>query len=174
MHKTMPKIYSFPLFISLLILTNSCRDELLDEDDELSLQRQDYNGSELRFDGIYYSEYVQGHYHRFALYRNGVIRDLGSSNEKNDPNFLSGNSKADWGVFQINNSKIEFERWYPSSGWISKAYVRSGEILNDSTFIITESYRNQNGEKTEIEAIDETYHFKQFSPKPDSTNNFVK
>ena len=30
------------------------------------------------------------------------------------------------------------------------------------------------GKKTEVKARNETYHFKQFSPQPDSTNNFIK
>ena len=29
------------------------------------------------------------------------------------------------------------------------------------------------GEKTEVREKDETYYFKKFSPKPDSTQNFI-
>ncbi|RYD75949.1 MAG: hypothetical protein EOP53_15610, partial [Sphingobacteriales bacterium] len=143
---------------------------MLGKDDELTLTRQDYKGNELRLDGIYYleKENFEGIiYQRYALFRNGVIRDLGAPQEIDAPRILSGKSKSNWGVFQISNGEIKFERWYP--GEELKAYMRSGVILNDSTFKITESYRNQNGEKTEVETMNEVYHFKSFSPKPDST-----
>jgi hypothetical protein len=147
------------------------------EDDVLTLKREGYTGSTLKFDGIYYleTENFEGPlFQRYAIYRNGIIRHLGGSKTKEDPIFLSGKSKFDWGVFQIDGAVIKFERWYPSSGGPLKAYIRSGEILNDSTFLITESYRMQGGRKTEIKERNEIYHFKEFSPKPDSTNTFIK
>jgi len=52
--------------------------------------------------------------------------------------------------------------------------VREGDIINDTTFVISVSYRMKKGKKTEVKARNETYHFKQFSPQPDSTNNFIK
>jgi hypothetical protein len=85
-----------------------------------------------------------------------------------------GNSKFNWGVFQVNGANIKFERWYPSSGGPLKAYISSGEILNDTTFLITESYRMQKGNKTELKDRNETYYFREFSPKSDSTNKFIK
>ena len=170
------KIY-IPFFIFLLLGT-SCRKILLGQDDELSLQRQDYYGKELRLDGIYYHEIVGGEYRiyqRYALFRNGVIRDLGGTKEIDDPRIPSGSYKDEWGVFQINNNEIKFERWIPSAGGgINPAYLSSGTIINDSTFQITQRYRNQNGQKTEVSAEYEIYHFKAFSPKPDSTNSFIK
>ena len=80
--------------------------------------------------------------------------------------------KHDWGTFQINKDSIVFERWYPAE--VSKSYYRSGKILNDTTFVITESYRLRNGKKKEWREKNEVYHFKAFSPKPDSTNRFIK
>jgi hypothetical protein len=131
----------------------------------------------LKIDGIYYkeSENFEGlYFQRYALYRNGIIRDLGASSSIDDPSFLSGKSKINWGIFQVEGSIIKFERWYPSSGGGLPAYVRAGEILNDTTFVITESYRMQKGKKTEIRERNEIYHFHKFSPKPDSTNTFIK
>ncbi|MBW7845753.1 MAG: hypothetical protein H3C45_08955, partial [Bacteroidia bacterium] len=81
--------------------------------------------------------------------------------------------KSNWGVFKIEGNFIQFERWYPSDPPL-KAYVRAGTIINDTTFLITESYRMQDGKKTEVKTRNETYYFKQFSPKPDSTNTFVQ
>jgi hypothetical protein len=82
-------------------------------------------------------------------------------------------SKYNYGRFLIENDNIKFERWYPGSPPLP-AYIRSGTILNDTTFVITEIYRMKNGNKTEVETgRNEIYHFKQFSPKPDSTNRYV-
>ena len=81
--------------------------------------------------------------------------------------------KISWSVFQFDGNNIQFERWYPSSGGPFPAYVRSGEILNDTTFIITEIYRMKDGVKTDVEESNEVYQFQAFSPKPDSTNRFI-
>jgi hypothetical protein len=161
---------------AILLCGISCDKMMIESDDVLSLVRQNYIGNELLLNGIYYTEkknFEGVYYQRYALYRDGVIRDLGSSQEIDSPKFLSGNSNADWGVFQIESNGVKFERWYPSSGGPLKAYVREGIILNDTTFQITVSYRNQNGEKTEVRERNEVYHFKSFSPKPDSTNTYI-
>lgn len=147
-----------------------------EKDDKLNLVQQDFNGDQLRIDGFYYTEkesYDGIIYSRYALYKNGIIRYLGAPLDI-DKIFNSGNYKTDWGIFNIENNNIQFERWYPSSGGPLETYVRAGIILNDTTFHITESYRLLNGEKTQYRLKDEIYHFKQFSPKPDSTNQFIE
>jgi hypothetical protein len=78
-----------------------------------------------------------------------------------------------WGVFKINNDSIIYERWLPTEIRY-KSYTYKGVIINDTTFNITERFRLVNGLKDEFELRDETYHFRQFSPKPDSANNFIK
>jgi hypothetical protein len=171
----MERILISLITLIMLALGFSCT-KILGKDDVLTLHREDYLGSALRFDGIFYTEKENSkgpYFHRYALYRNGIIRDLGGSTTKDDPNFLHGNTKIEWGVFQINGANIKFERWYPGSGGPFKAYIRSGEILNDSTFLILEIYRMKDGKKTEISEINEIYHFIEFSPKPDSTNAYV-
>ncbi|MCK9562621.1 MAG: hypothetical protein M0R02_07865 [Bacteroidales bacterium] len=80
-------------------------------------------------------------------------------------------NKYCWGLFKIEDKNILFERYYNSDALSKKAYIRSGLIVNDTTFRITKSVRSDGIEEKEIEEI---YHFKQFSPKPDSTNNFIK
>lgn len=164
------------VLILLLLSFLSC-EKFKESDDVLTLQRQNYFGSDLLINGIYFTvkENFEGsYYQRYALYRNGIIRDLGAAIEIDSPDILTGNSKVDWGVFQIHSNVIKFEKWYPSSGGPLKAYIRAGNILNDTTFVITESYRMHKGKKTEEKVRNETYHFRQFSPKPDSTNVYVK
>jgi hypothetical protein len=118
------------------------------------------------------------------FYQNGIILDGGGFpiNEvvKRETEYKNGafyshvkEIKYSWGVFIIEGNKISFERWYPSEPPY-KAFVNTGEILNDTTFKITESYRMQNGEKTKVHTENAIYHFKQLSPKPDSTNSFIK
>ncbi len=65
---------------------------------------------------------------------------------------------------------MQFETWVPSEGKMP-AFNYSGDILNDTTFLITKVKRASGSFTT---AIDDTYHFKHFSPKPDSRNEFVK
>lgn len=171
------------LFITLFIMQNCIR-QISYKDDTLSIQRKDYLGDELKIDGYYYLIYGDGDYITATFfYRNGILlkgnAGLVSDIEElensyvNDYNDAVKDVKSMWGVFKVTENKIFFERWYPSEGALS-AYVRSGVILNDTTFHITEVYRMQKGQKTEISTTDEMYHFKQFSPKPDSTNVFVK
>ena len=47
------------------------------------------------------------------------------------------------------------------------------EILNDTTFRFYERYRLKNEKEKDYESKDETYNFKQFSQKPDSTCSFI-
>ena len=172
--------------ISLCLFFTSCAKLGILQDDELSLQRQDYTGNQLRVDGYYFSEYANGsieYVSVYFLYRNAIIlygfSGLLSELPELEESYRNGtfykhvkSVKFHWGVHQIEDSKIKYEQWVPSEKPY-KAYVREGEILNDTTFRITQRYRYKNGEKTEVESKNEVYHFKAFSPKPDSSNTFV-
>jgi hypothetical protein len=173
------------LFLSSVM--PSCKKTGLFQDDELYLSKQYYTGNKLRIDGYYYFNYTNNsteYVDVYFLFKNGIILSGGSGLQSELPEkeerFQNGtfDNKAKsikflWGVHQIEGSKIAFERWYPSEKPY-RAYVSEGVVLNDTTFRITQSYRNKKGEKTEIESENEVYHFKQFSPKPDSTNTFIK
>ena len=160
--------------LSIMFFTQCCGTF---EDDKLSLPLRPYVGNQLQVAGYYYCEKLSQGY---AFYRNGVILELGggyySINELeenlikyyNEPSLL--NHKYRWGIFIIEGHNIKFERLYPGNiNWA--AFIREGVILNDTTFHITKSYRS-NG--TEHRAKDEIYRFRRFSPKPDSTNNFIR
>jgi len=170
------------LFLVAMLLS-CCAKENIFKDDELSLEKESYEGEQLRIDGYYYQEVDSVIYNVYLFYTNGVILYSGSNFSDHDEIFsyiddeffvneAHKNHKSMWGVFQIDGNLIKFERWYPSQPPL-KAYVREGEVLNDTTFKITESYRMKDGEKTERKERDETFNFKEFSPKPDSTNKFV-
>ena len=162
------------IILAMLFNLLNCGKE---KDDKLNLVQQDFNGNLLRLDGFYYKEFENTNggisFDRFALYQNGIIRYLGAASLLSNDNFHNGNHKGHWGLFEIENDNIKFEKW-ASAGGPFKAYISAGKILNDTTFIIKESYRLFNGNKTEFFALNDIYHFKQFSPKPDSTNNFIR
>ena len=172
------------LYTLLIMLFTQCYSSF--QDDELLLPLKPYVGNELRIDGYCYNEWISidgdKFFKGYIFYENGVmlsinsgflsISELEESLIKNYINekFNYKDRKYVWGKFVIENNIIKFERWYPASiNW--KGYIREGIILNDTTFHITKSYRS-NG--TNISVEDEIYHFRQFSPKPDSTNNFIK
>ncbi len=180
-HKNMEQLTC--LLLCLLFSLSTCKKEE-EMVDILSIKKEPYTGTQLRTDGYYYNEYTPGYLTVYFFYRDGILL-YGSSFPINELdrhetmyrngehyNFSKG-LKDSWGVFKIDGNKILFERWYPSQPPL-KAFVGSGIILNDTTFRITEYYRMQGGQKTNVESSSEIYHFKAFSPKPDSTNNFVK
>lgn len=154
-------------------------------DDELSIKRTDYSGNELKISGYYYYDYgnsnPEGYMDVYFLFRNGIILEGGTFKKSElvdeEAKYQTSGWSASmrkykdvWGVFKIQANNIEYERWYSGEPPL-KSYVSSGVILNDSTFQITKSRRSNGKEVTSENTI---YRFKAFSPKPDSTNTFVK
>ncbi|MCC5916233.1 MAG: hypothetical protein JJU02_02785, partial [Cryomorphaceae bacterium] len=169
------KLFYLLLIFSLL----SCKKE--NRDDELHLQQTPHLEEELRIDGFYYYTFNEGQLTRiFFLFRNGVIQGglsyPGNNWEQRlEEDINSGlyremslKYKTMWGLFEIEDSILRFEKWYPKSPGPKIAAVREGVILNDTTFHILSSYRFENGKKVNIRERDERYHFREFSPKPDS------
>lgn len=153
------------------------------KDEELTLAKQPYNGNSLRLDGYYYFLQNGNVYSSYFFYRNGVVIN-GEAADPNSPDpiafmdtVFSSESFADqikrgktrWGVFQIQGDSIVFERWLLSEGGlpIGRFY---GNIINDTTFIITKREHPYSGKEYQQNDL---YHFHAFSPKPDSTNVFI-
>ena len=145
--------------------------------DELTLEQRSYDGDALRIDGYYVSPYTASSgtlYDTYFFYRTGVIRYVGTfeqSESLSHNDFLDGTVRHQWGVFQVDGDEIAFERWYPPSGTYTEAFIRSGRIIDDTTFVITKLRRSDGGEE---QTVDETYHFRPFAPKPDSTSSFLQ
>lgn len=158
------------------------------KDDDLFLSRQNYTGNQLRIDGYYYNEYGSGNETRreiYFFYRNGILLKGGvplltelsiRENEFKNGTYYNyvKDSKLDWGVFQINGNNIKYEHWYPNSIGPLRAVIHEGIILNDTTFLITQTYRMKDGNKTDVSFENLLYRFKKLSPKPDSTNQFIQ
>ncbi len=77
-----------------------------------------------------------------------------------------------WGVIQVSGSTITIELRNSSLGSrAERTFIEKGTIKNDSTFEMTVIY-DRKGKK--IETFKDVYQFKKFSPKPDSTNKYIK
>jgi hypothetical protein len=189
-------------FLILFIVVLSCKGY-----EPLTEQRVNYNGNNLETDGYYYTftnRNMGGYgndgilvYDCFVLYRNGNYYNISHSGYNPNFNISDRLRKIEkdieyrienekeyisvrpfWGVFSIQGSDLEIQRWVFSSGGGKYATQKVfGKILNDSTIHIYEQERNnptQYGKNKKREKIDETYHFRRFSPKPDSSNIFIK
>ncbi|MCC6185882.1 MAG: hypothetical protein IT256_01885 [Chitinophagaceae bacterium] len=178
------KIILLSLFLcSSFVLLSSCKKLGGCKDEPLSLQKTDHNGS-LRIDGFYYGDSSIAYQGIVSVdliffYRNGVIHAPGApeylkmkdyvmqtlNNPQNSVQYL-------WGLFKHSSDNIEIEKWLPRQCgyWVE---YRSGKVLNDTTFELTYQKQSYKGEKSSG-SINQIYHFRAFSPKPDSTNNFIK
>jgi hypothetical protein len=163
------------LIFSCLYFLSTCSD-----DPDLSLERKNYTGEELRIDGYYYYINLDDSYIecRF-LYRNGIYLryacrtidlDVVDNTILNNVNSL-GKEKISWGIFYIVDDNITCKNWIsPHEGRLGTA-VSEGYILNDTTFkIVKESY---SGNAYPPDLREKLWHFRQFAHKPDSTNNFI-
>lgn len=171
-------IYLFILILSISII--SCSD---DSDKELTLQKAPYYGSELKIDGFFYHQREEtDRYHIIFFYSNGVLLygyDQKEDNLSNVEDLIKNGIYHDasdthhlWGIFEINNDNLIFERWtpspWPSNPQPAKYYCK---IINDTTFKIYSSEMSYEG-NPDVE--NDTYKFRKFDNKPDSTNNFIR
>lgn len=143
-----------------------------------TLVKQKLENRQFKTEGYYIGE-KNGVYNLLAFYKDGVVRYLGSDNTNdqkiNEQYILSlkpnvkQKARTGWGTFEITNNTIKYDMYYPRAD--APVYTRKGIILNDSTFVI-KSVSEEGGKKSIKENV--IYHFRQFSPKPDSTNSFIK
>ena len=153
------------------------------KNDEFSMQKEPYTGTHFRIDGYYYLDYGNPATRIINFfYRDGTMLSVGavyvSDLDSVENSYRNGEwyriyseHILRWGIFTVNGSVIKHEKWYHSSGGGWPAYVSEGVILNDTTYKINSIYRPLTGERLADNAV---YHFKQFSPKPDSTNTYIK
>jgi hypothetical protein len=151
-------------------------------DDKLTLKKEPFNGKEIQTSGYFYFDGLNTKgIVSFFFFRNGVVKCFDGTfseltNEENLKDYLrkkDDSIKYNWGIFNINKNVIQIERWViPSFGGPNLVYLFEGEIKNDSTFIIKKSKRSIESNFKNITPI--VYHYQAFSPKPDSTNIFIK
>jgi hypothetical protein len=148
------------------------------EDDDVLPKARPYTGNRLKMNGYYYQKAYNSFLRYKIMYINGILIDTGGIDytieEMDDyirKNYIQSNgykrSKYDWGVFFIDENNISIHqlvRDYPH-----REKVFEGVILNDTTFLLTK-YSSENYESEE----EYIYHFREFYPKPDSTNSYIK
>ena len=167
----------FIFLIGIIISFNSCKSDFL-------FLKKKQNYADIRLQGYYYNEFNsdEPRIDIYFLYSNGVVIYGESPSLRNLNQHLEdvksgkfyqriSKNKTGWEIFYIEKSNIFLETWEPSSGGRLKTVVRSGKLLNDSSFEINQLKNNYTG-KTVI--INENYYFQEFYPKPDSTNIFIK
>jgi len=164
----------FMAMLGFILSFFSCK-----KDEKLTIGKNPYVG-QLKTDG-YYKEIVEDQVIIYFLYNNGVIlfgnklplKDLDVQElAYKDGSFynMAKNLKYYWGVFTVDGDDIIIERWNPTR--IPRRVTRSeGKILSDTSFVIT---RRTQSDRPVVVPEYKVFYFKKFSPKPDSTNSFVK
>ena len=172
-------------YFLLLVFCLSCEEPVIYKD--FILKKIPYTGNELRMDGYYY-RYLdcEGNNCIFAycFYRNGIVLHMGGGalslkeadeyvKQFMERDINSNYERSNWGLFVVDNQTIKFELYYPQEYFTKWTGIMEGVILNDTTFRITSFYDPSNDERR---TKNDTYYFRQFSPKPDSTvaNKWIK
>ncbi len=169
------------IIILLLLLTSSCITE------KLKTQRTDYLTGEFETDGFYYTKPNKNNYYYakcFVFYKNGVyFGDFGVGKSKNDIiEFLldeesvkqSKDLAYSWGVFQVHNDTIIFEKWISSDAFGGYPTIKYyGKVISKEKLIINFPVVSSTIKQPDNFKLD-TLYFHRFEPKPDSTNVFIK
>lgn len=155
------------MILGILSNSISCRDSL-------RITRQDYSGTKLRMDGIFYNEPEKAH---FFLYRNGVFFDGGAVFNGSVSELLNFYAQKEnyktayelpyaWGIVRIENNKIIIAKWVSGDAFGRYTTTRfDGVIINDTTLLLNFPTKTIGAD---------TFYFHKFSHKPDSTNKFIK
>ena len=174
----MKKILVNSIIFFLLIFSSCLKDNI-----PLS-NREDYIGDQLRIDGLYHQISSDGYIRNVQFfYRNGIKLDIQVNDDIKDPSDLYSiltqekieyhrKRKYFWGIFKINDNDFLSEQWdTPIDGNYVLIMTMTGEILSDTCFMITKYVHSQAGV---FESLNAKWYFYPYSPKPDSTNIFIK
>jgi hypothetical protein len=191
-NKSMIRNYLFAIFFIITSCNEFSNKWGKDARDPLTIKRKNITSNKLKLNGYYYcidtikslydrsiNEYYLA-YDCILLNKNGVCvftnsikyKSLDSlhirlkefnTNDEYYKNFI-----YTWGVFQITNSTIEYQRWFPKE-FQKPLYTIQAEIVNDSTFITKKIYLAKDP-LNKIEDYNRVYHFKHLAFKPDSVN----
>jgi hypothetical protein len=173
------KTKAFIMIKLLMFLTVLTMQSCL-KDDVLVLKRKQNNTGKIKFEGYFLYRNNSG-LDIYFLYQNGLVLQYWSRELKDSLLIEDGLTdltnlnnlrklKDRWGIYTIEENRINIEKWYPSDKPL-ETYLKTGNILNDSTFLLN-TVSEPDGSKKEV--INEVYRFRKFSPKPDSTNMFIK
>ncbi len=169
----------------LTVFTN-CKDWF--EDEYYTLEKRPYTGTEIKTNGYFYSyENSEGVYDNTGIsvlvfYKDGTSIHFGTRGNnvdvendvfKENPLWLKNNKNL-WGIFNIDNDTIRIEGLNSDGRVRAYMYTEIVIIKNDTTICLIRVQSSTGKAATTPYIKNTTYHFKQFSPKPDSTNVFIK
>lgn len=139
------------------------------QDVEFTMSKTAYIGTDFRLDGYYYkydSKYQN--YLNIIFFRNGLML---SFSELNKYEFIYNNAvildrimntKSSWWIYNVKNDTISIQGKVLNDDYTQYSlFSYNLKILNDSTLINTKDTLSK-------------LRFNKFSPKPDSTNIFIK
>jgi hypothetical protein len=158
------------LFCIALSFCYSCNNNV--EEGGFRLPKKKNTSNSFRIDGYYYIDRDSTLY-TFVFYGDGQVIDCSIYwdskldfeyyiDNGNLYDFIKGFKRA-WGRYLLKDKSISIEFPYDSNNCTN---LRTGIILNDTTLFFS---KFRNIEYNGIEYLDDTLHFKAFSPKPDST-----
>ncbi|MEM6396324.1 MAG: hypothetical protein AAF741_08260 [Bacteroidota bacterium] len=136
--------------------------------------------------GFYDQTYGSGDYHIAFFYEDGTvfyprIADEYYLSNKIDsllssPAFIeqSKQKRTNWGIYTLEGTQIKIEKWELKHRGPTKfkTYEYFGEIKSNGTIVfnrLLDNYWNQ-----KVFEIDREFTFREFRPKPDSTNRFIE
>ena len=162
----------------LLILCFICTQCVFLEDDDVLPKAMPFTGNQLKTNGYYYQSSYDYMVRPYFLYDNGILISIGGGEKTFEEldDYIRKNYVRDswykrnkyvWGVFFVYNNRISINRL--SEDYPHRGYVLEGIILNDTTFHLTKFY-SENREQE----LNEIYCFREFYPKPDSINKYIK
>jgi hypothetical protein len=158
-----------------------------DSAEKLVLPREELT-SNFRIDGYYYNK-KEGGYSTYFFYKNGVVFTYGCGYTGNDLKELDiclqkllakystiKPARFDWGIYLINGTNIKIEKWVSTAASTYPTNLFEGQLIGDEKFTLTKQTGNEYYVKKNktISEISLDFNFRQFSPKPDSTNKFIK
>ena len=169
----------FILHIVLLFI--GCKGLFDRKDDELSFVKTPNTSDKIRLDGYYYNyDFVSTHIVTYFFFFFGIVLFWGTTNSiehfeeiLNDEMVVNKirAHKSSWGLYQLNNDTIITNGLFVYPGELRLiSNISKGIILNDTTIMFNSSVKSNNS----VRLRNDTLHFKQFSPKPDSTNVFIR
>ncbi len=165
--------------LQILLLFTGCKD--IFKDDVLTLELEPNYSEQIKLNGYYYHfDSISTNVVVWVFYRNGIVCFVGTGKtlvdienafqNKESLNNIYTNKSA-WGLYQLKNDSIITNGLFIYPGELRRiSTISKGTILNDTTILFNLSIRSNNT----INLRNDTLHFKQFNPKPDSTNVFIK
>lgn len=161
-------------------------------DMQFTMQRTENLTAVLKMDGYYYFSVTSqevNYIKTWFLYKNGNLLNCGDVREPvnlSDVDLYISEAYANmdevnkrylqpkyvWGVYKLEDNDIKIERYetpiYPRP---YTTIIENGKILNDTTFVILDRFFHETNTGY---VVQDTFRFREFALKPDSTNRFIK